>query len=58
MPADRARFVGEAVAIVLAASTQFSHAFCGFYVAKADAKLFNKASQIVIARQDDSPALI
>jgi len=27
-------------------------AFCGFYVAKADTKLFNKASQVVIARHD------
>jgi len=27
-------------------------AFCGFYVAKADAKLFNKSSQVIIARQD------
>jgi hypothetical protein len=26
------------------------HAFCGFYVAKADAKLFNKNSQVIIAR--------
>jgi hypothetical protein len=26
------------------------HAFCGFYVAKADAKLFNKSSQVIIAR--------
>jgi hypothetical protein len=25
-------------------------AFCGFYVARADAKLYNKASQIIIAR--------
>lgn len=25
-------------------------AFCGFYVAKADSKLFNKASQVVLAR--------
>ncbi len=24
--------------------------FCGFYVAKADAKIFNKASQVIIAR--------
>jgi hypothetical protein len=28
-----------------------SQAFCGFYVAKADAKLFNKASTVIIARQ-------
>src|SRR5262245_26069858 len=25
-------------------------AFCGFYVAKADSKLFNKASQVVLVR--------
>jgi hypothetical protein len=25
-------------------------AFCGFYVAKADTKLYNQASQVVIAR--------
>jgi hypothetical protein len=28
-------------------------AFCGFYVGGADAKLFNKASQVVIARDGD-----
>lgn len=38
-------------ALFLAAPRTF--AFCGFYVAKADAKLFNKASQVVIAHQDD-----
>ncbi|HEV8658329.1 MAG TPA: DUF2330 domain-containing protein [Thermoanaerobaculia bacterium] len=27
--------------------------FCGFYVAKGDAKLFNKASQVVLVRDDD-----
>ncbi len=27
-------------------------AFCGFYVAKADTKLFNKASEVAIARHD------
>ena len=30
-----------------------SHAFCGFYVAKADTSLFNKASQVVIVRDKD-----
>ena len=30
-----------------------AHAFCGFYVAKADTKLFNKASKVVLARSDD-----
>jgi hypothetical protein len=28
-------------------------AFCGFYVAKADTKLFNKASKVVIMRDED-----
>src|SRR5579864_5610121 len=28
-------------------------AFCGFYVAKADAQLFNKASQVVLVRDGD-----
>ncbi|NNC94305.1 MAG: DUF2330 domain-containing protein [Chitinophagales bacterium] len=27
-------------------------AFCGFYVAKADADLFNKSSEVIISRQD------
>lgn len=27
--------------------------FCGFYVAKADTKLFNKASKVVLAREED-----
>ena len=30
-----------------------AHAFCGFYVAKGDAKIFNKASQVVIARDGE-----
>lgn len=28
-------------------------AFCGFYVAKADTKLYNQASQVIIARDGD-----
>jgi hypothetical protein len=31
--------------------------FCGFYVAKADAKLFNKASQVVLVREGDKTVL-
>ncbi len=29
-------------------------AFCGFYVAQADSKLFNKASKVVLARDDEN----
>ncbi|TAE56295.1 MAG: DUF2330 domain-containing protein [Nostocales cyanobacterium] len=32
-------------------------AFCGFYVAKADTKLYNKASQVVIARKENQTVL-
>jgi hypothetical protein len=31
--------------------------FCGFYVAKADSKLYNQASQVVIARNGDRTVL-
>jgi len=33
--------------------TASASAFCGFYVAKADSKLFNKASEVAIARAED-----
>jgi hypothetical protein len=32
-------------------------AFCGFYVAKADAKLYNQASQVALARNGDRTVL-
>ena len=32
-------------------------AFCGFYVAKADASLFNQASQVVYVRDENKNAL-
>jgi hypothetical protein len=41
------------LAIGLSLSPLAADAFCGFYVAKADAKLFNKASQVVMARDGD-----
>lgn len=34
-----------------------SWAFCGFYVAKADTRLFNKASQVVLVRDGDRTVL-
>ncbi|QSJ17360.1 DUF2330 domain-containing protein [Nostoc sp. UHCC 0702] len=43
------------VAVLCFAPTAW--AFCGFYVAKADAKLYNKASQVVIARDSDRTVL-
>lgn len=34
-----------------------SFAFCGFYVAKADAALYNKASQVVLVRNENKTAI-
>jgi hypothetical protein len=34
-----------------------ARAFCGFYVAKGDAKLFNRASQVVLVRDRDRTVL-
>ena len=41
-----------ALGLALGASAR-ADAFCGFYVAKADATLFNKASQVVLVRDGD-----
>ncbi|HIK29330.1 MAG: DUF2330 domain-containing protein [Oscillatoriaceae bacterium SKW80] len=48
------------VIIVLATLICFvppAEAFCGFYVAKADAKLYNKASQVALARDGNRTIL-
>jgi hypothetical protein len=46
------------VALVVAVSfVPTAWAFCGFYVAKADTKLYNKASQVIIARESDRTIL-
>src|SRR5262245_54467443 len=57
-----ARHVGYSLAAALALcagllSAAPAHAFCGFYVAKADAKLFNKASKVVVARKGERTAV-
>jgi len=38
---------------MVAASAPSLFGFCGFYVSKADTKLFNKASQVVLVRDGD-----
>jgi len=51
--------LGLIVAVV--ALCAWSHptllAFCGFYVSKADTRLFNKASQVVLVRSEDRTVL-
>jgi hypothetical protein len=44
-------------AAALAAAGGTALAFCGFYVAKADTKLFNQASQVVLVRDADRTVL-
>jgi len=38
---------------ILALFTTHAFSFCGFYVAKADAKIFNKTSQVILVRDGD-----
>ncbi|MBI1797287.1 MAG: DUF2330 domain-containing protein [Candidatus Eisenbacteria bacterium] len=38
-------------------SPRAAHAFCGFYVASGDAKIFNKASQVALVRDGDRTVL-
>src|SRR5262245_66357037 len=46
-----------ALLLSLSVRIDSAEAFCGFYVAKADTKIFNKASQVVLARQDDKTVI-
>jgi hypothetical protein len=49
----RRMLFGAALASFVAGSATTIAGFCGFYVAKADTKLFNKASQVVLVRDGD-----
>src|SRR5215467_9871977 len=42
-----------ALALVLALTALPAFSFCGFYVAKGDARLWNKASQVALVRDGD-----
>ena len=41
------------LAVFAALASPPAAAFCGFYVGKADASLFNEASQVILVRRDD-----
>jgi hypothetical protein len=45
------------VSFIVAVSAYKAAAFCGFYVAKADTKLFNKASKVILVRDNDKTVL-
>ena len=44
-------------ALALALTPRTAHAFCGFYVATGDMRLYNRASKVVIARDADRTVL-
>lgn len=46
-----------ALAILAQLATGPAQAFCGFYVAQADAKLFNQSSNVILARDGDQTAI-
>ena len=54
MPSAARRLLHVAVsALALLGAPRAADAFCGFYVAQADSKLFNQASQVVLVRDGE-----
>jgi hypothetical protein len=51
------RLTGVIAIAAIGAWASDARAFCGFYVSKADTKIFNKASKVVIARDGDRTIL-
>ena len=51
------RILGLTLAAACLVSGQRLLAFCGFYVGKADSRLFNKASQVALVRDGDHTVL-
>jgi hypothetical protein len=45
------------IAILAQLAAGPANAFCGFYVAQADSKLFNKSSKVILARDGDQTAI-
>ncbi len=45
--------ISTIAAVMTVALSSTAQAFCGFYVAKADTSLFNRASQVVLVRDGD-----
>jgi hypothetical protein len=53
----RALAIGAVALLAVVAAPPRASAFCGFYVAKADTKLFNQASQVVFVRHEDKTVI-
>jgi hypothetical protein len=50
-------FAGHAVILAIALTSMPAGAFCGFYVGKADAGLFNDASQVIMVRDGERTSI-
>src|ERR1700688_1709016 len=50
LPATRTAWLVATLSLFVALASLPARAFCGFYVGKADAKLFNEASQVILVR--------
>jgi hypothetical protein len=53
----RLEWLGVALALVLSTWSSPAQAFCGFFVGKADATLFNNASQVVVVHDEGKTVL-
>jgi hypothetical protein len=51
------KWIYGAATLTLAAGVKAAFGFCGFYVAKADTRLFNKASQVALVRLGDKTVM-
>ena len=51
------RFVASAIAALTLSFSPPALAFCGFFVGKADATLFNEASQVIVVRNGDKTVI-
>ena len=56
-PMMKRALIGAAIAGLIVFTEQPLRAFCGFYVSKADTRLFNQASQVVLVRDGDRTVL-
>ncbi len=54
---DRLILAGVLLLLPLLAAAPHAHAFCGFYVAQGDAKIYNQSSKVVLARDGDRTVL-
>ena len=53
----RSVVVAAAALLAVAVAPPRASAFCGFYVAKADSRLFNQASQVVLVRHENKTVI-